>query len=92
MSKIVKNTITINASASKVWDVLTNPDKTKIYMFGCETVSDWRRGSELLWKGSHEGKDVIFVKGQIVRIEPNKLLAYTVIDPFASYPTSLKII
>lgn len=83
---IVKNTITINASASKVWDALTNPDKTKIYMFGCETVSDWRTGSELLWKGNHEGKEVIFVKGKIVRIEPNKLLKYTVIDPFASYP------
>ncbi|MVN20844.1 SRPBCC domain-containing protein [Mucilaginibacter arboris] len=83
---IVKSTILINASAAKVWDALTNPAKTKIYMFGCETVSDWEAGSELLWKGNYEGKETVFVKGKIISIEPQKLLKYTVIDPFASYP------
>ncbi len=83
---VVKSTITINVPSSQVWDVLTNPEKTKIYMFGCETVSDWNVGSELLWEGEYEGKKMVFVKGKIVNIEPNKLLKYTVIDPFASYP------
>ena len=78
---IIKNTITINAPASKVWDALTNPEQTKKYMFGCETVSDWKQGSPLLWKGSHEGKEMIFVKGNIVDINPGKFLAYTTIDP-----------
>jgi uncharacterized protein YndB with AHSA1/START domain len=77
----IKNTITINAPASKVWDALTNPGQTKKYMFGCETVSDWKQGSPLLWKGSHEGKEMIFVKGNIVDIKPGKFLAYTTIDP-----------
>ncbi len=83
MSKelIVTNEISINAPASKVWDALTNPEQTKKYMFGCETVSDWQKGSPLLWKGSWEGKEMIFVKGHIVDIEPGKYLAYTVIDP-----------
>ena len=84
--KIVQSEIVINASKSKVWDALVNPEKTKIYMFGCETVSDWEIGSELLWRGSYEGKEMVFVKGKIVAIEPEKLLKYTVIDPFASYP------
>lgn len=83
---VVKSTITINAPSSQVWDVLTNPEKTKIYMFDCETVSDWNVGSELLWEGEYEGKKMVFVKGKIVNIEPNKLLKYTVIDPFAAYP------
>jgi len=82
----VKSTITIHASAQKVWDALTNPAKTKIYMFGCETVSDWHIGSDLLWKGHHEGQDLIFVKGKILQMEPHRILKYTVIDPFASYP------
>jgi uncharacterized protein YndB with AHSA1/START domain len=77
----VKNTIDINAPASKVWDALTNPVQTKKYMFGCETVSDWKQGSSLEWKGNHEGKEMVFVKGDIVDIMPEKLLAYTVIDP-----------
>lgn len=77
----VTNTIIINAPKSKVWDALVNPEQTKKYMFGCETVSDWRKGSSLLWKGSYEGKEMIFVKGHIVDIEPEKLLVYTTIDP-----------
>jgi uncharacterized protein YndB with AHSA1/START domain len=83
---IVKNTATINADAAKVWDVLTNPEQTKKYMFGCETVSDWKQGSSLLWRGTYEGKDMIFVKGYILEIVPNRLLKYSVIDPNASYP------
>ena len=83
---IVKNTVTIKAPASKVWDALTNPEQTKKYMFGCETVSDWKKGSPLLWKGSHEGKEMVFVKGNIVEIKPEKFLAYTVIDPNSSMP------
>lgn len=78
---IVKNTITIKASAGKVWDLLTNPQETKKYMFGCETVSDWKTGSELLWKMNHEGKELIAVKGTIADIKPGKYLAYTTIDP-----------
>lgn len=80
----VENTIEINAPASKVWDYLTKPELTKQYMFGCETVSDWKKGSELLWKGQHEGKDIIYVKGVIVEIQPGKRLIYTTIDPHSN--------
>jgi uncharacterized protein YndB with AHSA1/START domain len=77
----VENTIEINAPASKVWDFLTRPELTKLYMFGCETVSEWKKGSPLLWKGQQDGKDIIFVKGDIVDIQPGKRLVYTTIDP-----------
>jgi uncharacterized protein YndB with AHSA1/START domain len=78
---IVKNNITINAPASKVWDALTNPEQTKKYMFGCETVSDWKPGSPLEWKMNHQGQELIAVKGEIIDIRPGKFLAYTTIDP-----------
>ncbi len=78
---MVKNSISIKAPAAKVWDALTKPELTKQYMFGCETVSDWKEGSELLWKGNYEGKDMVFVKGKIIRIKPGKFLSYTTIDP-----------
>ena len=78
---IVKNSITINATSSKVWDALINPEQTKKYMFGCETVSDWKPGSSLLWRLTYEGKEMVAVKGNIVNIEPEKFLAYTTIDP-----------
>lgn len=78
---IITNIITINASISKVWNALVNPEQTKKYMFGCETVSDWKVGSPLLWKGHYEGQDMVFVKGSIVEIEREKILRYTTIDP-----------
>lgn len=69
---IVKNTIIINAPIAKVWDALTNPVQTKKYMFGCEALSDWKKGSPLTWEMMHGGKPFVAVKGQIVDIEPNK--------------------
>jgi uncharacterized protein YndB with AHSA1/START domain len=76
----VKNSITINASPSRVWDALTNPEQTRKYMFGCETVSDWKKGSLLEWKGQQDGKDIVYVKGKILDIKPEKLLVYETID------------
>ena len=84
----VKSIITINAPALKVWDALVNPEQTKKYMFGCETVSEWKAGSTLLWKGTYEGKDMVFVKGYILEIVPNRILKYSVIDPNATYAAS----
>jgi uncharacterized protein YndB with AHSA1/START domain len=78
---LIKNTITINAPASKVWDVLCKSEYTKIYMFGCETISEWTVGSELLWRANYEGKDMVFVKGHILEISASQKLVYSVFDP-----------
>ena len=77
----IKNTITIHAPLEKIWDALVNPEQTKQYMFGCETVSDWKVGSTLNWQASYEGKNTVFVTGKIVSIVPNKKLVYTTFDP-----------
>ncbi|HEX5169017.1 MAG TPA: SRPBCC domain-containing protein [Cyclobacteriaceae bacterium] len=83
---VIRNSIKIKASPAKVWNALVNPEETRKYMFGCEAVSDWKLGSPLIWKGSYEGKDMIFVKGKIVGLQPEKFLAYTAIDPNSSVP------
>jgi uncharacterized protein YndB with AHSA1/START domain len=66
--------------------MLTNPQKTKLYMFGCEAVTYWKPCSELLWRGVYEGKKLVFVKGYVIDIIPEKFLKYSVIDPNAPYP------
>jgi len=83
---IVKNSIDIHAHTDNVWDALVNPEQTKKYMFGCEAISEWKIGSPLIWKGSYEGKEMVFVKGSILDIQPNKLLKYTIIDPNSAIP------
>ena len=65
---IVKNSITINVPVSKVWDALTNPEQTKKYMFGCQALSDWKKGSPLRWEMIYEGEPFVAVKGNIVEI------------------------
>jgi uncharacterized protein YndB with AHSA1/START domain len=71
-----------------VWRVLTESEFTKIYMFGCEVISDWEVGTPLLWKMMHEGKEMIPVKGKILAIQVPHLLKYSVIDAFATYADS----
>ena len=86
MESFIRNEIHIQAPAAVVWDMLVNPGQTRKYMFGCETVSDWKVGSTLLWRGVHEGKEMVFVKGNVVKIDPHRLLVYTVFDPFSTMP------
>ena len=78
---IVKNEILINAEPSKVWDALTDSEHTQKYMYGCKATSDWEVGTPLLWKGMWEHKEMIFVKGNIISIDPGASLAYTTFDP-----------
>ena len=78
---IITNTIQIEASRAKIWNALVNPEETKKYMFGCEAESDWQIGSPLLWKGTLDGQEKIFVKGTILDIEVENYLSYTTIDP-----------
>ena len=77
----ISNEVHIQAPAIVVWHMLTNPQQTKKYMFGCEAVSDWKPGSPLEWVGHYEGEDIVFVKGKVVDIIPCKRLSYTTIDP-----------
>jgi len=83
--KIARDSINISATASRVWDVLTEGDYTRQCMFGCEPVSDWHAGASLLWLGAADGK--VYVKGTIVNIVPEAILQYTTFTPnaFDSY-------
>lgn len=73
----LRHSIEINASPEKVWKVLTDPEMTRQYMFGCDVVSDWKIGSPVLWKGKLKGQELVYVKGQVVHYEPCRLLSYT---------------
>jgi uncharacterized protein YndB with AHSA1/START domain len=77
----VNDSVEIAAAPARVWQMLTDPQWTKQYMFGCEALSDWTVGSALVWKGAVDGREVVFVKGDIVAIERERLLQYTVFDP-----------
>ena len=72
---IATQSIEINAEAEKLWETLTNPDNIKIYLFGTETITDWKIGSSILFQGEYDGhqyKDKGIVKENV----KNKVLSY----------------
>lgn len=79
----VEKTIEINAPASKVWDVLTNPEHTREwapeFSGGTEfrLESNWKLGSPVLWRGQ-DGN--VIVEGNVTAVEPNTFLRFTVFD------------
>jgi uncharacterized protein YndB with AHSA1/START domain len=74
---IVKKSIAIKAPVEKVWDALTNPEKTREYFFNCKVYSDWKKGSAIVFKGKVFWIIPIEMKGTITQIEPGRLLQYT---------------
>lgn len=71
----VSGSIDIHASPEKVWDALTNPEIIKEYLFGTQTITDWKVGSDIIFQGEYQGqhyKDKGIVKENI----PLKKLSY----------------
>lgn len=68
---------TISTSAENVWDVLTNPKKIEQYMFGARCESDWKPGSKANFFVLQNDKEVVVVKGEVIRSEPYKYLEHT---------------
>jgi len=76
---IVSESIDINAEPSKVWNALTNPEIIKKYLFGTETITDWKVGSEIIFQGEYgENKEYKYRdKGVILENVLNQLLSYS---------------
>jgi uncharacterized protein YndB with AHSA1/START domain len=68
----IKRSIVINASASMIWRVFTDPALTR--QMGGEYVSDWKTSSLLSWK-TLDGQ--VITSGAILTIVPGKLLQHT---------------
>lgn len=74
---VVKKSVEIHANPVEVWDALINPEKTKQYFFHCEVESDWRVGSKITFRGKIMLIKKIEMSGEILQIEPRKILKYT---------------
>ncbi len=79
----VKRSIIIKATDEAVWNVLTNPDLIKQYLFESDVETDWKVGSPILFSRDRlntttkpTGK-LIKDKGQILEIKPKKILKFT---------------
>lgn len=80
-----KQSITIAAPRSRVWDAITKPELVKQYFFGTNVESDWKKGGKIRWTGEWEGKPYED-KGTILDIEKEKLLKYNYYSAFSGKP------
>jgi uncharacterized protein YndB with AHSA1/START domain len=75
-------TVIVHAPTNKVWNALVDPLAIKKYMFGVEVVSDWREGSQIIWKGEWQGKP-FEDKGKILEYRPGRMLQYSHFSPLS---------
>ncbi len=73
---IVAQAVEVNADLAKVWKALTTPEIIKDYLFGTETVTDWKVGSEIVFQGDYEGHKYRD-HGVILENEFHKKIAYS---------------
>ena len=71
-----KASVIIKAPPSKVWAALTEPRIIKQYFFGTNTVTDWKVGGPIQFRGQYEGKPYED-KGTVLAFEPEELIRYT---------------
>lgn len=79
---IASKSIEINAEPNKVWDVLTNTEKIKIFLFGTETITDWKVGSSIIFQGEYNGQEYKD-KGNVLENIQNKTLKYSYWSAFS---------
>jgi len=76
---VVTGAADINASPEKVWKVMTDPEIIKEYLFGTDTVTDWKIGSEIIFQGEygerleHSYRD----KGVVLENIPYQKISYS---------------
>lgn len=73
---LVTKSIPINADSLKVWAALTDPRIIQLYLYGAETVTDWKVGSPIIFQGEVEGQKWQD-KGVILENQPGEVLRYS---------------
>jgi uncharacterized protein YndB with AHSA1/START domain len=76
---------TIDVPKEKVWDALVTPATIKKYMFGATVVSDFKEGSDIVWKGEWKGQPYED-KGIILEVKPYSKLKYSHYSPLTGQP------
>src|ERR1700712_81221 len=76
---VVSQSIDITAPIEKVWVALTDPAIIAAYLFGTETITDWRPGSEIIFQGVYgENKEHSYRdKGIILENVLHKTISYS---------------
>jgi uncharacterized protein YndB with AHSA1/START domain len=82
LNLIAKQSILIDVKQEHLWHVLTEPAIIKEYLFGTETITDWKIGSDIVFQGEYNGHKYRD-HGKILNLIPNELIEYTYWSSFS---------
>ncbi len=82
---IATASIDILAAPSAVWEALVDPTAIRQYMFGTQVVTNWQKGSPIVWKGEWQGKPYED-KGEILIFDPPHRMSYSHFSPLSGQP------
>jgi uncharacterized protein YndB with AHSA1/START domain len=74
--------VSIKATTKEVWQAVTDPVLVKQWMFGTTLITDWKKGSPVLYRGEWEGKPYED-KGVILDIEPLHMIKTSYFSPLS---------
>lgn len=74
-SLVASQSIQIKSTPREIWDVMTNPEKIKIYLYGTQVQTDWQKGSPIVFQGDYQGTRYTD-KGNVIENDPERLLIY----------------
>ena len=72
---ISSKSMDINASPERVWEILTDQEWISQYLFGAQTITDWKPGSTILFRINFDNQEFID-KGIVVECNEPKSLKY----------------
>ncbi|MFL5787192.1 MAG: SRPBCC domain-containing protein [Flavisolibacter sp.] len=78
--RLIREEITIHALTSKVWNVLICPEYTRQYLFEGDVISEWTKGSPIVYQSEIDGKSQIIKKGSIEEVIPGLALKFSLSD------------
>jgi uncharacterized protein YndB with AHSA1/START domain len=88
MTQRITKTITVHASASTVWNALTNAGIVRQWMaepeMELEVITDWKEGSSIVMRGFHHTK--FENRGTILRIAPEEIIRYSYLSSLSRLP------
>jgi hypothetical protein len=71
-----EKSILIHSPAGAIWDVLTNPEKISLYMFGSVVDTNWKPGSSITFSRNFNGSRYVD-KGKIIDYQMEKVLRFS---------------
>jgi uncharacterized protein YndB with AHSA1/START domain len=66
-----QSSIQINNTIDEAWKALIDPEIVEKYMLGSQQLSDWKKGSSIIWKKDFNGRQFVD-RGAILEITPPK--------------------